>query len=443
MSSTRVDPNLSTRAAAVRVEAERMAPSGSLPAECRTQLHDAEVTLPAVAPDALPLPSAAQAKMTARDGARQLGRAGGASQSPLPSKRRFVQRWLTTLTLVGAALGVLVGLLCKAYLEGDDACSETAASQPHALVKVVAFPGMIWVRALKLLVVPMIFSSMIVSVAAVGKLGTTNMMAALAVRFYISTTGVAALTGLVMFNLFKSTFQPVGSTFEPLAIGCCGNGSAISNCTDAIAADSDHVAPDAAAATRLTLLDTLLNFGVELVPDNLIGALYHSKLLGIITFGMAFGSMLSVSPHSQLVLHLFEACLDTFVAMIKVIILYTPLGVGSLVAGSIAKSDQLLKVLGSLGSLFGAVALGQCIHSFIFYGALYAAFTRRSPFKYFRGLPQVMVHPALYGACCVWRVARGARRPVPGAWWVLRGGCCVLRAAWCLVRGAWCVVRAA
>lgn len=63
------------------------------------------------------------------------------------------------------------------------------------------------------------------------------------------------------------------------------------------------------------------------------------ELLGIITSGIAFGHFLSVSPHRMAVIHLFEACLEALVAMIKVITLFTPLRVGSVVAGSIATSN--------------------------------------------------------------------------------------------------------
>ena len=108
--------------------------------------------------------------------------------------KAFVQRWLTTLTLVGAALGVATGILCKALLSYDDAkrCPTDPEPEPHDFVKVLSFPGQLWVRALKLMVVPMIFASMIVSVSAVSKLGSTNAMASLAIRFYMATTVCAA-----------------------------------------------------------------------------------------------------------------------------------------------------------------------------------------------------------------------------------------------------------
>ena len=294
--------------------------------------------------------------------------------------KAFVQRWLTTLTLVGAALGVATGILCKALLSYDDAkrCPTDPEPEPHDFVKVLSFPGQLWVRALKLMVVPMIFASMIVSVSAVSKLGSTNAMASLAIRFYMATTVCAAITGIVLFNVFKASFAQMGEL------------NTDDNCTAAAVASQEH-AVDSEGDARLTILDTLLKFGFDLVPDNLVAALYKSQLLGVITFAIFFGTMLEAAPHGQVVVHFFEATFATFVAMIKLVILFTPIGVGSLVAGSIATSSQLELVLGNLGALFGVVLLGQVWHSLAFYGGCYFAAIGSSPLKYFAGLPRAWV----------------------------------------------------
>lgn len=295
--------------------------------------------------------------------------------------KAFVQRWLTTLTLVGAALGVVTGILCKALLYSDDAkrCPTDPEPEPHDFIKVLSFPGQLWVRALKLMVVPMIFASMIVSVSAVSKLGSTNTMASLAVRFYMATTACAAITGIVLFNMFRSTFAQLGEL-----------NANDDNCTAAAVAAQAHAVDDEGGA-RLTILDTLLKFGFDLVPDNLVAALLKSQLLGVITFAIFFGTMLEAAPHGQVVVQFFEATFSTFVAMIKLVILFTPVGVGSLVAGSIATSSQLELVLGNLGALFGVVLLGQVWHSLAFYGSCYFAAIGRSPLRYFAGLPRVWV----------------------------------------------------
>ena len=226
-------------------------------------------------------------------------------------------------------MGIAAGVLCKVWL-GD--CEE---DQPLPdVVKLLAFPGQLWVRALKLMVVPMIFTSMVCSTSAANGLGSTNAMASLAVRFYLATTVVAALTGIILFNLFSGAFIPI--------VDSAGGGA---NTTAEAAGDEGG----AASTARLTTLDTLLRFGFDLVPDNLVGALLHSQLLSVITFGLFFGAMLDGAPHARLLAHCFEATFATFVSMILVVVLFTPIGVASLVAASIATSSQLLRVLPPCG----------------------------------------------------------------------------------------------
>ena len=78
----------------------------------------------------------------------------------------FVSRWLTALTMLGCLVGFGVGMLCQS-LEAS-----------VGTVQIVGFVGALWVRALKCFVVPMIFTSMIVSVSAMSG-EATSLMASL------------------------------------------------------------------------------------------------------------------------------------------------------------------------------------------------------------------------------------------------------------------------
>jgi len=267
--------------------------------------------------------------------------------------RSWVYRWLTTLTLVGVALGVLTGILCS-FL---GASPET--------VDVIRFPGQLFIRALKAFVVPMVFSSMVANTAVLGRTGAGSKMARLVVAYYLATTAVAGLEGVALFNIFSSLFTPLN------------------------AADMHAAAKvDTAATEKLTLLDTTLSFGRDLVPDNIFNALLKNQLIGVMTFAIFFGHTLSHIPKGKLVIDFFDACFEALIGMIEKVIIFTPLGVGSLVAGSIAKAQGLASVMQNLGALFAIVMVGQAIHTFIFYPTLYACFTRKNPMRYFLGLPR-------------------------------------------------------
>jgi Na+/H+-dicarboxylate symporter len=145
-------------------------------------------------------------------------------------------------------VGFVVGMVCQ------------AADASTLAVRLVGFPGSLWIRALKLMVVPMIFTSMVVSVASASTSGGSNattVMASVAVRFYLTTTALAALTGVVFFNMFFHVFTPLAngtSSAEPTPAG-----------------------GDDAAVSKSTAFDTLFSFGAALVPDNLIACFYETR----------------------------------------------------------------------------------------------------------------------------------------------------------------------
>mmetsp|Transcript_81050 Transcript_81050/g.251521 ORF Transcript_81050/g.251521 Transcript_81050/m.251521 type:complete len:491 (+) Transcript_81050:60-1532(+) len=280
-----------------------------------------------------------------------------ADQAAVGAKPCFVMRWMTTLTVLGCALGAVTGTLCHVL------------GAPDQAVKLIQLPGELFLRALKAVVVPMVFASMVSNAASLNETGGANRMASMAIKYYLSTTFVAALEGVLLFNVFRFSFEPVGAPASPAA------------------------APTAAPkrGPSSTVLDTFLDFSRDLVPENVPKAMLEMQLLGIITFAVFFGAMLSQTPGGRPVIQFFGACFDTLVEMIRRIILFTPLGVGSLVSRSIAQSSDLGSALGNIGKLLGVVALGQAIHVFLFYSCVYGATTRRNPFRYFSGMANMWI----------------------------------------------------
>ena len=100
------------------------------------------------------------------------------------------------------------------------------------------------------------------------------------------------------------------------------------------------------------------------------------------------GSSVHQSQKGQAVVDLAQGVNETFVAMIRKVILLTPLGVGSLVAGSIAEAQDVGLVFRSLSALLGVVFFAQAVHAFLFYPAVYATIVQRNPYHYLAGLPR-------------------------------------------------------
>ena len=154
--------------------------------------------------------------------------------------------------MAGCALGVGVGVLAQAL------------SAPPPVVVLLRLPGRLWIRALKAMVVPMIFASMVLSTSSSSAEGAGR-MSTLAVRFYLATTVIAALEGIVAFNLFSSAFRPLDD-------GAPTNGTyaSLGAAAEAASAPGHHLVGE-------TLLDTLVTFGGDLVPENIFSAFANTQ----------------------------------------------------------------------------------------------------------------------------------------------------------------------
>jgi len=95
------------------------------------------------------------------------------------------------------------------------------------------------------------------------------------------------------------------------------------------------------------------------------------------------------SKRGQSVITFFSVCFDTMVIMVRAVIHFTPIGVGSLVAAALARAADLGSIFTDLGSLVGVVLLGQLFHVFVTYAGLYFGLTRKNPYRFLAGLPQV------------------------------------------------------
>eukprot|EP00965_Chrysotila_dentata_P164374 5427731-Pleurochrysis_carterae.AAC.9 len=179
-------------------------------------------------------------------------------------------------------------------------------------------------------------------------------MAALSVKFYLSTTVVAAAEGVLFFNLFAFAFTPLaqagggggggsgGNGDREVGVGMgmgmgsggaggglgyssghgvgvgdgaglSGEGGGVSNGSDGLSdgasSSSMSVSPSASEATAL-MVSTLDRIAEMLVPDNVIKALSETQLLGTMLFALAFGSCLASgkSPKAALVFDFCEVC---------------------------------------------------------------------------------------------------------------------------------------
>jgi solute carrier family 1 (high affinity glutamate transporter) protein 1 len=102
-------------------------------------------------------------------------------------KKQLKDNLLLAFTVLAVILGVVVGILVRTYTE---------LTMPQKLY--FGFLGELFLRMLKFLIIPLISSSIIAGIASLGSANKTGRVAAVAFAYYISTTVLAAILGIIL-----------------------------------------------------------------------------------------------------------------------------------------------------------------------------------------------------------------------------------------------------
>jgi len=195
--------------------------------------------------------------------------------------------------------------------------------------------GEVFLSALKMIIIPLVLSSIIsgisnIHVKELGRVGFKTML------YYLSTTTLAIIVGLVLVNIFKP-----GVGVE-------------------LAYKGDVTKVSEAAG----------NFGSTLkniVPDNVFQAFVQADMLSIIFFAILFGVFLSQveEKYKTAVLNVNNGIFEVMIKMVNFVLRFSPLGIWSLVSAEIANQKDIASLASGLGAYFLIVLAGLLIHSFV------------------------------------------------------------------------------
>ncbi len=207
--------------------------------------------------------------------------------------------------VIGLVLGVAIGALLNHF----------SAEKAWWISNVLQPAGDIFIRLIKMIVVPIVISSLIVGIAGVGdakKLGSIGLKT---IIYFEVVTTIAIVVGLVLANLFHP-----GAGIDMSTLGTVD----ISK-YQATAAEVQH---------EHAFIETLLN----LIPSNIFAALMRGEMLPIIFFSVMFGLGLS-SLQAELrdpLVRTFQAVSETMFKVTHMIMNYAPIGVFALIAVTVA-----------------------------------------------------------------------------------------------------------
>lgn len=221
--------------------------------------------------------------------------------------------------------------------------------------------GEIFLRALNMIIVPLIFCSITTGVASVGSSGNLGRLGLKTMGFYIFSTLVAILTGLVLVNTIKPGIGADLGFIEPVK---------------GIAAQSDSFS------------QTL----IKIVPTNIIEALAQGQMLSIIFFSILFGYFLTRigEKPGRLLTDVINSILDVIMKITMLIIKLAPLGIFSITAKVIAQQlingNGIEEILSRLGLYMLTVLAGILFHFLITLSLAMKLIGKVNPMKHLRNM---------------------------------------------------------
>ncbi|MCH7516307.1 MAG: dicarboxylate/amino acid:cation symporter [Bacteroidetes bacterium] len=221
--------------------------------------------------------------------------------------------------LIALAIAVLYGMLLTDY------------------VSYVTWMGDLFLRGLRMIIVPLILTSIISGVANIGDAHNLGRLGLKTFAYYVTTSFFAIVTGLVLVNII----QP-------------GVGADLGLRSEV---------PEL-AATSGDLGDIIM----RMVPTNIFDALASADMLAIIFFSILIGYFITRVNEKYKIMFtdFFNGGFEVMMKLTHLIIKFTPLGILGIVAGVVAEqSENLMNLIGSLGLYMTAVLLGLIIHAFI------------------------------------------------------------------------------
>lgn len=226
--------------------------------------------------------------------------------------------------------------------------AQTTGVQPGVFgiefVTMFDYIGTLFLNALKMIIVPLITSSIIVGVAGIGSGGNLGALGGKTLLFYATTTLAAILVGLLVINVIGPGYIDGQPAKDALAL----------------TASVEEVAAKVGGKGANDVAEIF----VRMVPPNIVKAAADGQMLGLIFFAILFGYFMTKLDH-ELAEPLFKFWDGVFHVMMKMtewIMAFAPIGVFGLVGAVIAEAG--IRATGPLAMFAIAVLIALGIHAF-------------------------------------------------------------------------------
>lgn len=243
--------------------------------------------------------------------------------------------WQIFIALV---LGVFFGLYLKEH------------------VNWVEWIGEVFLRGLKMIIIPIILTSIISAITNIGS-GNIGRLGLKTIIYYITTSILAILTGLILVNLIRP-----------------GAGADLGLTGDV----------EGFVLVEKSLGQTF----IEMIPVNIFKALVEGKMLSIILFAFLFGFVITQinNKHKEILTNFFNASFEAMMKLTMIVIKLAPLGIFGIIAGVVAQTENLSELALRMGEYMFTVIAGLSIHCLITLPLIQLLLAKVNPIKHFQAV---------------------------------------------------------
>lgn len=270
------------------------------------------------------------------------------------SLSRFIPG-LNTQIVIAAILGLLLGYHIS------DLGSESATRE--AVLYTSGILGNLFIDLLKMVLIPLVFTSIVVGVAHLQKHRQAQRVWKYTLMFFVGSMALAMFLALVASNLFK---PGAGLHLDMFA-------NAISNFE----------------AKQLTPAEFFAQF-LRSLFQNPFGAFAAANVLPVVVFALVMGVALVMGgSRYQNILELLEEFLDLIMRVVGWIMYLAPLGIFALLTRLVATQDS--ELLSTLAKFIVLVFATTLIHALVVLPLILYLFTRKSPLWFWRGAREALI----------------------------------------------------
>ena len=280
---------------------------------------------------------------------------------------------LHTKILLGLAVGVIAGISVNKLLGGDH---PTVVS----IVDNVTQPiGQLFLRLLLMIVVPLVFSSLVVGVAGIGDIRKLGRVGIKSFGYCLVISAISAVIGITLANTIKP-----GKRIDPNTAAALQQRYA-NDATKSV---------EAAKQASTTTPKPLMAFVETIVPKNpfyAIAGKEDANMLHLMFFALMLGIAITLIPATVTapVLRVLEGVYEITAKIIEIIMKFAPYAVACLLFNNTARFG--LDLLQALAWFVATVLIGLALHMFGVYSLSIYLLSRMSPLEFFRRIKTVML----------------------------------------------------